>query len=192
METGYTYPRPARDRLLRAADQLFYAEGINAVGVERILTTADVAKATLYANFGGKSELVRAYLEGRATNWRAHVETEFKKRGTDPVGRLLTVFDLLGEWFETPDYRGCPFINAAAECGSDSVVEEVSACQRSWVHGLFRALLSEAGARDIDATAEQLRLLYDGSMVAAQLDHTAEPAKRARDVARLLVDSVTS
>ncbi|MFI5613211.1 TetR/AcrR family transcriptional regulator [Amycolatopsis sp. NPDC051903] len=187
-EAEYVYPHPARDRLLRTADRLFYAEGIKAVGVERVLSEAKAAKASMYSNFGSKSELVRAYLSKRSTDWRHVVESRLEADGVgDPEDQILMVFDLLGEWFQTPDYRGCPFINAAAECGSEPAVVEVTATHRAWVRSLFGDLLKRAGARDIETTADKLSLLYDGAMVAAQLDGTAEPAQRARETAELLV-----
>lgn len=186
-ETDYVYPHPARDRLLRTADRLFYAEGINAVGVERILSEAKAAKASMYSNFGSKSELVRAYLDNRSSAWRSHVEAQLKARGGRPEDQILAIFDLLGEWFETSDYRGCPFINAAAECGSEPSVTAVTAQHRSWVRELFGGLLEQAGVRDVTKPVDQLCLLYDGAMVDAQLDRGALPAQRARDTAELVI-----
>src|SRR5215469_5184811 len=186
-ETAYTYPHPARDRLLQTAGRLFYAEGINAVGVERILSEAKAAKASMYSNFGSKSELVRAYLDKRSTDWRQVVETRLTADVGAPEDQVLAVFDLLGEWFETLDYRGCPFINAAAECGSDPAVVEVVAGHREWVRGLFGGLLTTAGARDGETTVDKRCLLYDGAGEAAQLDGSAESAKRARETAELVV-----
>ncbi|MEV6367393.1 TetR/AcrR family transcriptional regulator [Micromonospora musae] len=186
-EADYVYPRPARDRLLRTADRLFYAEGINAIGVERILFEAKAAKASMYSNFGSKSELVRAYLDNRSSNWRGYVEAQLEAQGGRPEDRILAVFDLLGEWFQTPDYRGCPFINAAAECGSEPAVTEVTAQHRGWVRELFGGLLKQAGVRDVSKPVDQLCLLYDGAMVDAQLDRSADPAKRARETAELVI-----
>ncbi|GIH15302.1 TetR/AcrR family transcriptional regulator [Rugosimonospora africana] len=186
-ETDYVYPHPARDRLLRTADRLFYAEGINAIGVERILSEAKAAKASMYSNFGSKSELVRAYLDNRSNNWRRHVEAQLGARAGRAEDQILAVFDLLGEWFQTPDYRGCPFINAAAECGTEPAVTEVTAQHRSWVRELFAGLLAQAGVRDVSKPADQLCLLYDGAMVDAQLDRSADPAKRARETAELVI-----
>jgi AcrR family transcriptional regulator len=179
---------PVRERLLQTADRLFYAEGIHAVGIDRILAEARVAKASLYGHFGGKDALVEAYLDGRSTGWRAHVEAELPGRATEPAERLLAVFDMLGEWFAEPGYRGCPFINVGAECGTEGSVAAVLDRHRAWVRDLFAGLLTEAGHPRPAATARQLSLLYDGAMVAAQLDGDPSAAVDARDAAWRLVE----
>lgn len=178
---------PVRERLLQTADRLFYAEGVHAVGIDRILAEAQVAKASLYGHFGGKDALVQAYLEGRSADWRAYVEAELPGRADDPRGRLLAVFDLLGEWFAEPGYRGCPFINVGAECGTGGPVAAVLGRHRAWVRDLFAGLLEKAGHPSPEATARQLSLLYDGAMVAAQLDGDPTAALDAHRAAERLV-----
>jgi AcrR family transcriptional regulator len=185
--------RPApRERLLNAADELFYEEGICTVGVDRVLRQADVARASLYTTFGSKDELVRAYLQGRSEGWQATVADVLPVRWDNPRDRILGIFELLTEWFATPGYNGCPFINASAEAGSAGAVEEVRDRHRAWVRELFAGLLREAGVRDADALSAQLVLLYDGSMVGAQLDHSAAPGDAARAAAAALVDGAIS
>ena len=176
-----------RERLLQTADRLFYAEGIHAVGIDRILAEAQVAKASLYGHFGGKDALVETYLDERSAAWRAHVEVELPARGAEPEARVLAVFDLLGEWFAAPGYRGCPFINASAECGTGGPVGSVLTRHRGWVRTLFATLLREAGHDDADALARRLCLLYDGAMVGAQLDGTPQAAVDARSAAQALL-----
>ncbi|MBW0089490.1 TetR family transcriptional regulator [Pseudonocardia sp. KRD-184] len=129
--------------MLAAADRLFYAEGIHAVGVDRIVAEADVAKASLYSHFRAKDAILEAYLDGRSGAWREHVEAELPRRGATGRDGVAAVFDLLGEWFAAPGYAGCPFINAAAECGTDGPVGELTGRHREWVRGLFRRLLTE-------------------------------------------------
>ncbi|GLZ50694.1 TetR/AcrR family transcriptional regulator [Actinomycetospora sp. NBRC 106378] len=183
-----TGPRATvRDRLLATADRLFYAEGVHAVGIDRILAEAGVAKASLYAHFGGKDALVEAYLEGRSADWRAHVEAELPGRADDPVDRVLAVFDLLGEWFAAPGYRGCPFINVAAEYAVEGAVAAVLGRHRTWVRALFEGLLEEAGHAAPQAAARHLVMLYDGAMVAAHLDGDPTAARDAREAARTLL-----
>jgi AcrR family transcriptional regulator len=176
--------RPApRERLLDAADGLFYGEGICSVGVDRVLREADVARASLYTAFGSKEELVKAYLERRSNAWREHVRTTLPVRWSAPRERILGVFEMLGEWFAAPGYHGCPFINANAEGRPGGVIEQVTDMHRAWVRGLFAGLAGEAGAADPDAVGAQLILLYDGAMVGAQLDRSAAPAGAARAAA---------
>src|ERR1700712_2701017 len=106
--------RSARDRLLETADRLFYDEGIHNVGIDRVLEQAGVAKGSLYYNFSGKDELVRTYLHNRHARWAARIDDELAT-ATTPSGKILAVFDALAELFAEPGFRGCTFINAAAE-----------------------------------------------------------------------------
>jgi AcrR family transcriptional regulator len=188
-----TNHRPGpRDRLLAAADQLFYEEGVRSVGVDRVIKGADVARASLYSAFGSKEELIKAYLEQRSAQWQAHVAEVLPERWKTPAERLLGVFDLLGEWFAAPGYHGCPFINASAEARPGSPVEAVSDAHRGWVRALFAGLGGDAGARQPEALADQLILLYDGAMVGAQLDRSAAPAQAARAAAAALLAAATT
>src|SRR5215472_8692437 len=101
----------ARERLLAAADELFYAEGVHTVGIDRVIEHAGVAKATLYNTFGSKEELVRAYLEQRHQA-RMQRMADGLARFDTPRDKLLGVFDVMGETFRQPTWRGCAFINA--------------------------------------------------------------------------------
>ena len=181
-----TRPAP-RERLLEAADELFYEEGICSVGVDRVLKRADVARASLYTSYGSKEELVRAYLQRRSDAWQAHVAEVLPQRWDTPRERIVGIFELLTEWFMAPGYNGCPFINASAEATSQEAVEEVRDRHRAWVRSLFEALGREAGAGDPAALSAQLVLLYDGSMVGAQLDHSAAPGAAAQAAAAALL-----
>ena len=106
-------PRSARQRLLDAAEQLFYAEGINTVGIDRIIEKAGVAKASLYDVFGSKEELIRSYLAARFEKRKTRL-TEKLARFRGPREKLLGVFDAMGEIVAEPGYRGCPFVRASA------------------------------------------------------------------------------
>src|ERR1700674_1791950 len=98
----------ARDRLLAAADELIYENGINLVGIDRVIEHAGVAKASLYDCFGRKEELIRAYLKGRADRRQARISDRIANLGT-PREKILGVFDLLAELVTRTDYRGCAF-----------------------------------------------------------------------------------
>jgi AcrR family transcriptional regulator len=182
--------RPApRERLLAAADELFYGEGVCTVGVDRLLREADAARASLYSAFGSKEELVKAYLEQRSAKWRATVDATLPQRWPRPRARILGIFTMLGEWFEAPGYHGCPFINASAEAQADGAIQEVTDRHRAWVRSLFAGLAAQAGATDPDAVSAQLTLLYDGAMVGAQLDRSAAPAAAAGAAATAILDA---
>lgn len=177
-----TRKRPALDRVLETADRLFYECGLHATGVDLIAAEANVSKATLYTYFQTKDDLVAEYLRRRSRQWQEYVLPELDRRGGSAADRIRTVFDLLDEWFHAPGYRGCPFINSAAETGVDSPAHQVNLEHRAWVHELFHGLLADAGSPDPDGTARQLELLYNGAMSNAQVQPDvpwAAAAKRA-------------
>jgi AcrR family transcriptional regulator len=179
--------RSARERILETAGTLFYAEGIHAVGVERVVTESGVAKATLYQHFRSKDALVAACLERRAEDWRCTVADQVLAQTGTPTRRVSKVFELLRAAFATPAYRGCPFINAAAEYPDrDGPVAAVIVAHRRDVRELFVALLAELPAQR-NELADQLVLLYDGAMVGAQLGDGARAARRAQTAARTLL-----
>jgi AcrR family transcriptional regulator len=178
-----------RDRILQAASALFYAEGIHAVGVDRVTTESGVAKATLYQQFRSKDELVAACLRRRAEHWHRSVAEPVLASSGTAVRRVSAVFGRLGEAFAEPGFRGCPFINAAAEYpGQDGPVPAVIAAHRAQVRGLFAALLAGLPASRRAVLTDQLVLLYDGTMVSAQLDQGPSAARRARTAARQLLE----
>ena len=174
--------RSARERLLDTADRLFYEEGVHAVGIDRVLEQSGVAKGSLYYNFGGKDDLVRTYLQNRHAHWAARIDAQLAAAGP-PTDKILAVFDALAGLFAQPGFRGCAFVNAAAEAPDGSVEALAAKDFRSWLHGLFAALVAEAGYRDTDKLTAQLVVLYDGANISAQLDHNPAAAGAARDAA---------
>ena len=178
----------ARDRLLVAATELFYAEGVHTVGIDRVIERAGVAKASLYSTFGSKEELVRAYLAGRAEARQRRV-SERIARYDNPRDRILGIFDLLGEQIAAPTYRGCAFINASAE-GPRSETKVTRACSdsRGWLRDLLIALAREAGAADPVTLGRRLVLLYDGATIGASMDGDLNSAAEARAMAVALLD----
>src|SRR4051795_6789647 len=134
----------ARERLLTAADELFYAEGVHTVGIDRVIERAGVAKASLYSCFGSKEELVRAYLENRHEIRRKRLLAGLE-RFDNPRDRLLGVFDVLAELTATPGFRGCAFYNASAESVAEGgAVEQVSNANRAWTRDLLTQLATDA------------------------------------------------
>lgn len=188
MNTPRSRRRPGLERVLATADRLFYENGIHATGVDTIAAEAGVSKTTMYTYFHTKDELVAEYLRGRSQAWQHHVAEQLEARGGTPEKKVLLVFDLLGEWFGTDDFRGCPFINAEAESTRDAPGHLVNLEHRGWVRELFAGLLHSAGITgDVDVLSLQLAALYDGTMTSAH----AEPAQRwadaAREAARILI-----
>ncbi|MEV4559527.1 TetR/AcrR family transcriptional regulator [Kitasatospora sp. NPDC049285] len=176
----------ARARLLDTAEQLFYAEGIRAVGVERILADSGVGRASFYRHFAGKDDLVVAVLARRDQNWRDWLS----ERVTALGGKPLNVFDALAERFARADFRGCAFINTMVETADpDSPAHRVAAEHKEKVTGYLAALLAADG-RPGDQAAElsrRLVLLMDGAIVTALREGTTAPAAEARAIAAALL-----
>jgi len=181
---------PARDRLLAAANELFYAEGINSVGIDRVIEHAGVAKSSLYANFGSKDALVRAYLESRHEARQARM-LERIERHRSPRERVLALFDSVAETMEQPGFRGCPFARAAAELPGAGPAVEVNAKARGWLRQLFITLLRDTGARNTPALAQQFVLLFDGAVMAVQMDGNVDSVRFARSIAASLLDAAS-
>jgi AcrR family transcriptional regulator len=177
----------ARDRLLAAANELFYREGVQSVGIDRIIEHAGVAKASLYNTFGSKEGLVRAYLESRHERNRRRI-TRALTRFPTPRERLLGVFDAQGETFTDPEFNGCAFVSATAETHGASV-GQVTVEYRSWLESLLVDLAREAGVSDPEALARQLHMLIDGSTLSARMDGDPTAASLARAAASALLDA---
>ena len=180
--------RSARDRLLAAADELFYEGSIHTVGIERVIERAGVAKASLYDTFGSKEELIRAYLEARQTARKARITARLATCAT-PRDRLLGVFDAMEDVMAAPGFRGCAFNRAAAESKPGTPVKAACDDARNWMRKLFTGLASDAGAANPDHLASQLVLLYDGASVSGQLGAGSSAAVAAREMAALLLDA---
>jgi AcrR family transcriptional regulator len=180
--------KSARERLLQAADELFYAEGINTVGIDRVIEHAGVAKASLYSAFGSKDGLIRAYLMHRHAVRQARISRHLA-RHTEPTARMLAVFDSFDELINGTTWRGCPFIAATGEARTDATVNEVAAITRSFTRQCFLDEAEALGVGDPGALADQLVLLYDGAVVASQSGEDRDAARRARAIAELVIDS---
>lgn len=180
-----------RARLLAAADELFYEEGIHTVGIDRLLEHAGVAKASLYSTFGSKEALISEYLAVRFERRRVRVETALARHQA-PRARLLSVFDALAERVAEKDFRGCAFVRAAAEGEPNARVHAVLEEARHWLKALFVQLATEAGARKPERLARELVMLYDGAVTAAQMDKDLEAPRAARDAASLLLERATA
>jgi AcrR family transcriptional regulator len=191
MATNVTERTSARERLLAAANELFYKEGVHTVGIDRVIERAGVAKATLYSAFGSKDGLIKAYLRTRHEVRRVKMAEGLARYDT-PRERLLGVFDVLGESFQSPGFHGCAFVNASAEANPGSPILEVSAEYRGWVRGLFTDLAKDADAADPELLARQMVLLYDGASIAARMDDDMDAARTARTVAAGLLDAATA
>lgn len=180
----------ARERLLQTAEALFYAEGIAASGVERILAESGVGRASFYRHFRSKDDLVVEVLRGRDTRWRQWLEDAVTTRNLPVRDQPLAVFDALAERFARDDFRGCAFINTMVEAADpDSSAFQVAAEHKRNVIHYLKGLLADAGHPTPDELASQFALLVDGAIVTALRERTPQAAYRARRIAAALLAS---
>jgi AcrR family transcriptional regulator len=184
-----TSTSPARERILETAFRLFYARGIRAVGVDLIIAESGVAKATFYKHFPAKEDLVVAYLDRVDSIWSGQLHEAAEAAGPGPADRLVGLFDALGSACRRDGYRGCAFLNAAAEALPGSPVHDRTVAHKRDVLAWVRGLAAEAGAVDPDGLARSLTLLLDGGLASGALDADPEAAVQARASAALLVDA---
>lgn len=168
-EVARTRSGPAtRERILHAADELFYSEGIRATSADRIIAQVGITKVTFYRHFPNKSDLVVAYLTQQAKAERAWF-TSMRRPG-DPAASLRGLAEGIGAASCRPGFRGCAFINAAAEFSDpDDPVRTVVREHRQWMLDEFADIATEAGAPDAVEAARQLMILRDGAMVSGYL-----------------------
>lgn len=175
----------AERRLLDVAVRLFYAEGIHAVGIDRVIAEAGVAKATLYAHFPSKADLVAAYLARQSQRWADAAQARLAEQPGGTAAAVLALFDQLHQDSQAPDYRGCPFINAAAEFPDPGPVADAIARHRERVRAVFAAaggvVLGPPGMLDA------VLALYGGAMSAAHLDRDPDIVVHAAAAVRRLL-----
>ena len=178
----------ARERTLRTAYRLSSQHGVQAIGIDRIIAEAGIAKATLYRHFRSKEELVIAVLQLREDLWtRGWLESEIKRRARTPTARLLAIFDVFEDWFGRDDYEGCLFTNALLETHDPtSPIARASAAHIANVRAVVRDLAEDAGVPNPGDFAYQWQLLMLGSITATAIGN-ADAAQHARDLATLLL-----
>lgn len=175
-----------RDRILEAASESFYRKGIHAVGVDSIISQADVARMSFYRHFKSKEGLVLAFLNQRDERFRAWVAEEVNRLAPDAKERPLAVFDVLAMRFATHDYRGCAFINTMVETANrDDAAHRAAAAHKVRFQEYLAHLLRDAGLDP--GHASDLLLLFDGAVVSAVREGSVEPAHRAKRIAALLL-----
>jgi AcrR family transcriptional regulator len=181
-----------RDRILRAAVRLYSHEGIQAVGVNRIMAAANVAPTTLYRQFRSKDLLVAAAVERWGADWLGWLCERMDRSGHDLQARLDGLWDALAGWFASEDFRGSFVTNAAAELRGDPdhPAHEVIVGHRAAMHGVLGHLAELGGVGDPAALAArtgQLLVLVDGAIAIATVDRRPEVAARASRLASALL-----
>lgn len=179
----------AKERLIETAYELFARRGVRGVGVDEIIATANVAKATFYRHFPTKNDLVLAFLERREEKWtHGLVEAGARSRSEDPEGQLLAIFDVFDEWFgKTDEFEACSFINVMLEMGTSHPLGEACVSYLDNIRSVVSQLASEAGLRDPDEFAHSWHILMKGSIVSAA-EGDVRSAMRAKEMGRLLIE----
>ncbi len=186
-------PAVGRDRLIHAAIELFYSHGFQAVGIDRILAEAGVTKTTFYKHFDSRDDLLVAAIR-RRDEWemQAWQGAVGQLAGDDPRAQLLAFFDVLDLWFNSPDFHGCQFINAAAEFPNrHDPVHAVAAEHKRKNRDYFRDLAKRAGATEPETFADQYTALVEGTLILRQVHGRNDAARVIRPaVEKLLADAM--
>ncbi|WP_353940547.1 TetR/AcrR family transcriptional regulator [Streptomyces sp. HUAS MG91] len=162
-------PSEARSRLLSTATKIFYAEGIHSVGVDRIIAEAQVTRATLYRHFTGKEDLVLAYLDQADRELRAQADAA-QAAEDSAADKIRAVCRTITEGIRSPGFRGCAFLNAAAEYPDpDHPVHRAVLAHRHWFQDTVTDLLSRTGDTPAEAAGRHLVMLRDGAMASGCL-----------------------
>ena len=178
----------ARDRILNVASELFYHQGVRAVGIDTIIAAAGVAKMSLYRAFPSKDDLVAAYLERRNVEFWERWDRTVADHPDAPRAQLEALLDAITRRTVAEAYRGCPFLNTATEFpGSTLPADAVIRAHKLMVNERLRAMAGAAGAADPQGLADQLQLLIDGAYTAGQALGADGPAKALASAGRVLI-----
>jgi AcrR family transcriptional regulator len=176
----------AAQRVLDAAERLFYSRGVQAVGIDMVVAEAGVGLKTLYTHFRSKDRLVEAYL--RRLNRRFLDRLQARMAQVQGRDQVLAVFDALGDWFAEPDFSGCAFINVAGELHANPAARAIAREHKQSLRALLQRTVRAAAVTDPDTLADRLMLLVEGAVVTAYVEGDELAAVRARSAATVLMD----
>ncbi|MBK3645170.1 MULTISPECIES: TetR/AcrR family transcriptional regulator [Streptomyces] len=181
----------SEERILTAAAELFYANGLRGVGIDQVIAASGVAKSTLYVHFRTKEELVAAYLRRTDDSWMAQLQDAATRSGGGPRERLVALFDALTDAFDRHGFFGCPFVSAAVEADLDSEARAITVRHIERRQAWLTELSEQAGAADPGVLARHIGLLIDGALASGRLLQDRTVVEEAKSAARLLVTSHT-
>lgn len=180
---------PLSEKILQAAAELFYSQGIRATGVDAIAKAANTTKMSLYKYFPSKDELVLAFLRKRDEDFRSWFVGRVENKADTPQAKLLAIFDVIGEWMAIPEFRGCAFINAAAEFPLEgNPIHQVSAEFYDQFRCYISDLARQCGSKSPESLALQLSLLIEGAIVSEQMKRHSGSAEQAKQAAIVLIE----
>ncbi len=179
-----------RERLLNTAADLFYREGIRAVGVDLVVERTGVAKTSLYRHFPSKDDLVAAVLERDDASYWSHWDRVALEAGPDPAAELHAHVQWIAMYIGRPEFRGCAFLNAVTELpGAEHPARKIALRHKAELHRRVAALTTRLGVRDAEGVADQLVLLIDGAYVNGQLRGSRGPVRALPGAAAALVQA---
>src|SRR4051794_29535443 len=178
----------ARQRILETADRLFYQDGVRAVGIDRIIAEAGVAKMTLYKHFPSKDDLILAVLEHREESVLEFFRSAMERHGKRAKTPLRAFFAALKAFFESPGFRGCPFQNAAVELADPAHPgTEFVRGHKQRFSEFLRGLVEQTVGRAAAKVAPAVSLLVEGAIITAVIQGDPDAADVARDAALKLL-----
>jgi AcrR family transcriptional regulator len=179
-----------RERISRAAYELFSRDGVRAVGVDAVIARAGTAKMTLYRNFPSKDDLILDFLRRREQVWTQEwLQAESQRRGDTPQEQLLAIFEIFSDWFTQPDFEGCPFLTTMIEVNDrDHPVYQAAVSHLANIRSYIEELAQAAGIAEPVSFACKWHILMKGAIMAAH-EGDATAAMRAREMGELLLKS---
>lgn len=176
-----------RAHVLSTASELFYRNGIRAVGMDQIIKAAGVGNATVYRQFPTKDHLATAYVQERADAWFDRMRTAAASV-EDPRQKILAVFEVTGEDVSGEKYRGCPMLNTHTEFPApEHPAHAVAVAHKQEICDWFRGMAAAAGTKDPQMLAEQLLLVLNGILSTAAVLGAGGPARQGLALARQLI-----
>jgi len=182
--------KSARERILETADDLFYREGIHAVGIDTIIEKSGVAKMSLYRNFASKDDLVAAYLEARSQRYWLWWEGVMSKNANEPRRQLRDLFDAIAIRARRPGFRGCPLLKAAAEFPEEGCPARVVAlAHKRELRKRLMKLCRSVGAHQPPVLSNQLLMLIEGVYSMAGILGKRDAVKATAGAAEALIEA---
>lgn len=177
-----------RDELLQKALDAFNRHGFQATGMDLLVHETGISKTSMYKHFKTKDDLILAVLELRDAQFRDWLIERMQTLGDTPIAQILALFDVLEDWFASPDFKGCMFIRAAAEFQDKThPIRQQSASHKQQIEDMLKGLVQEAGLENPGLLARQLVLLKEGAIIAAHVQLSPTAAADAKAAARVLI-----
>lgn len=190
MEKQNTKSLSTYEKILNTAEDLFYQEGIQSVGIDKIIKEAGVAMNTLYKYFPSKDILIEQYLKNRDIKWRAWFNS-YIKDNISLKENILSLFDALDTWFNQSSFRGCAFINGSGELGETKpYIYEISKFHKESIYNDIYKLFKKSNIQNADKLSKQILILIEGAIVTAYINNDKKSAVYAKDTARLILENI--